>query len=126
MRDLENRWSRKVAQVAQTGVGRMPEKLRDHHLPSHREVGGRAVAQGLFLGVDFHGRANLMSGKAAKIDHVLDCSRIEDFDELNGDAQLCWVWCRTHGRLEWHSLPRSHAERQDGTWTTAQESVRWS
>lgn len=57
--------------------------------------------------------------------HVLDCSRISDFDELNDDTQLCWVWCRTHGKLEWHSLPLGYVEMQDGLFRTSKQEVSW-
>lgn len=57
--------------------------------------------------------------------HVLDCSRIEEFDELNDDTQLCWVWCRTHKKLEWHSLPLDYAETQDGIYHTDKKAVIW-
>lgn len=57
--------------------------------------------------------------------HELDCSRIEDFDEINGEYQLCWVWCRTHRKLEWHSLPIEYAEDQDGIWRTDKAEVKW-
>lgn len=57
--------------------------------------------------------------------HVLDCSRIEEFDEINGDTQLCWVWCNTHKKLEWHSLPREYADQEDGLYRTNTKAVIW-
>jgi hypothetical protein len=39
-----------------------------------------------------------------KAAHVLNCNMIEELDEMNDDTQLCWVWCETHRKFEWHSL----------------------
>lgn len=70
-------------------------------------------------------RAAAVTAKQVEQGHVLDCSRIEEFDELNDDTQLCWVWCRTHSKLEWHSLPIDYAEMQDGVWRTSGNEVSW-
>lgn len=68
----------------------------------------------------------LRANKQDTVDgHALDCSRIEEFDELNGDSQLCWVWCVTHKRLEWHSLPFDYVEQQDGIYRTTANEVSW-
>jgi len=37
--------------------------------------------------------------------HLLDCSQIGDVDEQSGCEQLAWVFCRLHGRHEWHWIP---------------------
>lgn len=38
-------------------------------------------------------------------EHDLDTSEIDERDEIDGDEQLCLVWCDTHGNYEWHWLP---------------------
>jgi hypothetical protein len=38
--------------------------------------------------------------------HDLDCSEIDELDEISGDEQQALVWCRTHRRWEWHWIPR--------------------
>jgi len=51
--------------------------------------------------------AKMRKGQAAaklKQPHVLDTDAIDQYDEFNGDYQLCLVWCRTHQSYEWHSL----------------------
>ncbi len=57
--------------------------------------------------------------------HILDCERIGEFDEINGAHQLCWVWCRTHSKFEWHSLPVDMANDRQGVFTTNQKPVSW-
>ena len=57
--------------------------------------------------------------------HVLDCSRIAEFDEIDDGTQLCWVWCQTHSRNEWHSLPLDFVEMQDGLFRTSKKPVTW-
>ena len=37
--------------------------------------------------------------------HLLDCGDIDDYDEINGYDQLVWIWCLTHKKYEWHSVP---------------------
>lgn len=66
-----------------------------------------------------------MAGNIENMDHVLDCSRIAEFDELNDDTQLCRVWCRTHGKFEWHSLPMDFVEQRDGFFSTSKAPVNW-
>lgn len=58
-------------------------------------------------------------------EHVLVCSEIDDFDEINGDTQLCWVWCNTHRKYEWHSLPIENVKQQDGIIKTTKNPVSW-
>ena len=70
-------------------------------------------------------RAKAKAQEAVPQEHVLDCSRIEEFDEENDGSQLCWVWCRTHGKLEWHSLPYDYVRQQDGLWRTSKKEVSW-
>lgn len=59
-----------------------------------------------------------------KLDHVLDCDRIEEEDEENDDTQLCWVWCQTHQKLEWHSLPYDFVHG-GGLYRTSGNEVKW-
>lgn len=66
-----------------------------------------------------------VAARSAPSEHVLDCSRIEEFDELNDDTQLCWVWCLTHEKLEWHSLPLDYVDTQDGIYRTSKKEVSW-
>lgn len=40
--------------------------------------------------------------------HVIDTGEIDELDEINGDDQLCLVWCTTHGNYEWHSIDRDY------------------
>ena len=56
--------------------------------------------------------------------HILDCARIEDFDEIDGDAQLVWVWCATHRKLEWHSVP-IHIARNGEQFVSHRKPVIW-
>jgi hypothetical protein len=37
--------------------------------------------------------------------HDLDLSEIDELDEIDGDQQLCLVWCDVHRCHEWHWLP---------------------
>lgn len=66
-----------------------------------------------------------MSGMVENSGHVLDCSRIEEADEVNGEMQLCWAWCQSHDRLEWHSLPLASVEGQSGLVSVSTDPVRW-
>ena len=56
--------------------------------------------------------------------HELDCSEISELDEINGDDQLAWVWCDTHQRYEWHSVPRWKI-REGRTHSTDRNPVEW-
>ena len=56
--------------------------------------------------------------------HVLNCDKIEELDEVNGESQLCWVWCETHRRFEWHSLPLDRVDG-GGKLTTQRRPVSW-
>lgn len=70
----------------------------------------------------------LRERQAAKLsfdEHILDCSCISEFDEIDCDTQLCWVWCQTHEKLEWHSLPLDFVEMQDGIYRTTRKEVSW-
>lgn len=58
------------------------------------------------------------------VQHLLDCDRIEEFDEINGDDQLVWVWCNTHARLEWHSIDLDKLD-EGGLLTTSKREVNW-
>lgn len=40
--------------------------------------------------------------------HYLDTGEIDELDELNGNYQLCLIWCSTHGKYEWHSIDRDY------------------
>lgn len=75
MRDLENRWSRKVAQVAQIEVGWMPENCATTTSPSHREVGWSRSGAGSVSSGAIHGRAN---AKEMKMDIAIN------------EAMICW------------------------------------
>lgn len=62
---------------------------------------------------------------AAKTDeHVLSCDEIEELDEINGDEQLAWIWCKTHEKLEWHSIPRDMVAC-GGIYRTSSKEVKW-
>ncbi|RYY08588.1 MAG: HNH endonuclease [Alphaproteobacteria bacterium] len=37
--------------------------------------------------------------------HMLECSRVGDLDEESGGQQQAYVYCRLHGKFEWHWLP---------------------
>ena len=63
-------------------------------------------------------------GKTSRLKHTLNCDRIEGWDEINGDVQLCLVWCETHRALEWHSLDLDRVET-GGMFTTSKEPVSW-
>lgn len=56
--------------------------------------------------------------------HELDCYNIDELDEINGDNQLCWVWCETHRKYEWHSIDRAYAQR-GGHITMRRKPVTW-
>lgn len=57
-------------------------------------------------------------------EHILNCDEIEELDEINGDEQLAWIWCKTHGKLEWHSIPRDMVEC-GGIYRTSSKEVNW-
>lgn len=38
--------------------------------------------------------------------HRIDCSDVDEVDEISGESQLARVWCKSHKRYEWHWLPR--------------------
>lgn len=61
---------------------------------------------------------------ASKNEHILNCDDIDDWDELNGDSQLVWVWCRVHSKYEWHSIPIDLVEG-GGTYRTERRPVEW-
>lgn len=42
---------------------------------------------------------------ASPSEHVLDCGNIDEWDEIDCDTQLVWIWCQTHKKYEWHSVP---------------------
>lgn len=56
--------------------------------------------------------------------HELNCDRIEEADEINGDDQLVWIWCGTHRRFEWHSVPVENV-RGGGKWVSTRKPVQW-
>lgn len=56
--------------------------------------------------------------------HLLDCDRIEECDEINGDEQLIWVWCDTHLKHEWHSVPL-RIVREGGPIAVNRKPVIW-
>ena len=56
--------------------------------------------------------------------HKLDCFDIDDHDEINGEVQLVRVWCTTHGRYEWHSVPRDMVE-DGGSLILETKPVEW-
>lgn len=39
--------------------------------------------------------------------HELDCSQIDELDEIDDDGQCCLVWCNTCRRFEGWFLPRA-------------------
>lgn len=46
---------------------------------------------------------------AAAIDphrHELDTGQVDSLDEIDEDSQLALVWCDSHGKYEWHNIPR--------------------
>lgn len=57
-------------------------------------------------------------------EHVLNCDNIEEWDELNDDSQLVWVWCETHKKYEWHSVHLDYAQG-GGILRTAKKPVVW-
>jgi hypothetical protein len=38
--------------------------------------------------------------------HRLDCSEIDEPDEIDEDCQMALIWCLTHRKYESHSIPR--------------------
>ena len=56
--------------------------------------------------------------------HELDCCNIEEWDEINDDLQLVWIWCRIHKKLEWHSVPLWRLE-EGGFHRTDRKPVEW-
>jgi hypothetical protein len=42
-------------------------------------------------------------------EHHVDPSDIDEGDEIDGDQQLCLVWCDTHQVYEWHWIDRGRS-----------------
>lgn len=38
--------------------------------------------------------------------HALDIYNVSDFDEIDGDEQLVFIWCKEHKKYEWHWMDR--------------------
>lgn len=57
-------------------------------------------------------------------EHVLDCYNIDQLDEIDEDNQLVSVWCVTHEKYEWMSVPRSMV-RNGGTYRTKKKEISW-
>lgn len=57
-------------------------------------------------------------------EHVLNCDNIDEWDEINDDLQLVWVWCETHKKYEWHSVPRDLVN-VGGIYRTSNKEVSW-
>lgn len=57
-------------------------------------------------------------------EHILNCDNIEEWDELNDGLQLVWVWCNTHSKYEWHSVPLDYVEG-GGIYQTSSKEVSW-
>lgn len=38
--------------------------------------------------------------------HDLNLADVDAEDEISGDERPKLVWCNTHGRYEWHWVPR--------------------
>lgn len=49
--------------------------------------------------------------------HVLDCYEIDSLDEIDDGMQIARVWCNTHLKYEWHSIPLDRV-RNGGPWST--------
>jgi len=45
-------------------------------------------------------------------EHDVDLSDIADLDEINGDEQLAYIWCKKHNKYEWHSLNYDHQTKR--------------
>lgn len=56
--------------------------------------------------------------------HQLDCGLIDDLDEIDDGHQLAWVWCLTHKKYEWHSIPLDNV-RLGGIRPTDRKPVQW-
>lgn len=56
--------------------------------------------------------------------HELDCCEIADWDEIDDGMQLVWVWCDTHKKNEWHSIPLGMV-RHGGTFIKTRKPVQW-
>ena len=42
----------------------------------------------------------------AEKSHDLDCSDVDELDEIDEYRQLARVWCRVHEEYEWHWVER--------------------
>jgi hypothetical protein len=56
--------------------------------------------------------------------HELDCCEIDEEDEIDDGSQLCSVWCMTHQKYEWHSIPLDYV-RHGGAVTKFRKPVEW-
>lgn len=45
---------------------------------------------------------------SSRVGHVLNCSEIDDLDEVDDGFQIARVWCETHRRYEWHNIPQDN------------------
>lgn len=43
-----------------------------------------------------------------RVTHQLDCAEIDDLDEQADEStQYVRIWCETHQKYEWQTIPRS-------------------
>ena len=60
---------------------------------------------------------------AKKEHHEIDCSNVDDLDEIDDDCQLALVWCNTHKRFEWHNVRR--ADLKEGNTLVTNTRSQW-
>lgn len=60
----------------------------------------------------------------ANQEHVLICDDIDEWDEINDGMQLVWVWCQTHKKYEWHSVPQDLVDG-GGIYRSERKPVSW-